>query len=164
MNYFQAERIAKSCVHDLAPYCERIEIAGSIRRHKPDVHDIEVVCIPKRITPKRTANAFCAAVLKMGRILEGKPTEKNVKVRLIPDWITLDLFMVTSDNWGYQFAIRTGSADYSHTVLASGWVKAGYKGIDGMLTKDGVPIPVREEWDLFELIGIPFEDPIRREV
>lgn len=32
---------------DIAPYCERVEVAGSIRRGKPDVGDVELVVIPK---------------------------------------------------------------------------------------------------------------------
>jgi DNA polymerase/3'-5' exonuclease PolX len=31
--------IAKKCLTDLMPYCERAEIAGSIRRQKPEVKD-----------------------------------------------------------------------------------------------------------------------------
>ena len=31
----------------ISPYCERIEIAGSLRRGKPEVHDIEIVAEPK---------------------------------------------------------------------------------------------------------------------
>lgn len=39
--------VAERLRDELAPYCERIEIAGSIRRRKPTVHDIEFVAIPR---------------------------------------------------------------------------------------------------------------------
>lgn len=39
--------IALKLVERLHPYCEKIEIAGSIRRGKPLVKDIEIVTIPK---------------------------------------------------------------------------------------------------------------------
>lgn len=32
----------------LTPYCERVELAGSIRRCRPQVGDIELVTIPRR--------------------------------------------------------------------------------------------------------------------
>ncbi len=47
MLYEQALEIAERTKALLAPHCERIEIAGSIRRKKPHVKDIEIVAIPK---------------------------------------------------------------------------------------------------------------------
>ena len=38
---------AHSLLRTLAPYCERIEIAGSIRRQAPTAGDIELVAIPR---------------------------------------------------------------------------------------------------------------------
>jgi DNA polymerase/3'-5' exonuclease PolX len=81
---------------------------------------------------------------------------------MLPDAIALDLFFATAENWGLIYAIRTGSADYSHRVLACGWVRNGYKSAFGMLTRDGVAVPVREERDLFRLAGVPWVDPEAR--
>jgi len=39
--------LAESIVTALAPGCSRIAIAGSVRREKPEVGDIEIVCIPR---------------------------------------------------------------------------------------------------------------------
>ncbi len=47
MQLDKALEIAEKTKELLAPYCERIEIAGSIRRKKPEVKDIELVAIPK---------------------------------------------------------------------------------------------------------------------
>ncbi len=47
MKLDKALEIAERTKKLLAPYCERIEIAGSIRRKKPEVKDIELVAIPK---------------------------------------------------------------------------------------------------------------------
>ena len=44
----KAKKWADRIVEILAPHCDRIEIAGSIRRQKPTIGDIEVVCIPKQ--------------------------------------------------------------------------------------------------------------------
>jgi hypothetical protein len=44
-----ATALAAKLVAQLAPYCERIEIAGSVRRQKDIVGDIELVVIPKMI-------------------------------------------------------------------------------------------------------------------
>ncbi|MBS4034373.1 MAG: hypothetical protein KGZ85_07920 [Ignavibacterium sp.] len=42
-----AKQIATELVDILSPHCERIEVAGSVRRKKPDVKDIELIIIPK---------------------------------------------------------------------------------------------------------------------
>ncbi len=55
--------------------------------------------------------------------------------------------------------MRTGCAEYSHKVLATGWVKLGYNSEGGYLCIDGKQIDTREEKDLFELIGVPYIEP-----
>lgn len=47
MKHSTALVIAEKIKAQLAPHCDRIEIAGSIRRKKPEVKDIEIVVIPK---------------------------------------------------------------------------------------------------------------------
>ena len=47
MEYEVAIEIAEKVKALLLPHCERIEIAGSVRRKKPNVKDIEIVAIPK---------------------------------------------------------------------------------------------------------------------
>lgn len=39
MQLNQARELAANLVEQMRPYCERVEIAGSIRRHKPEVAD-----------------------------------------------------------------------------------------------------------------------------
>ena len=43
----QAITIAERLVQEMSPFCNRIEIAGSLRRKKPLVSDIEICVIPK---------------------------------------------------------------------------------------------------------------------
>ena len=147
----EAKKIADKYIELLKPYCERIEIAGSVRREKPEVKDIEIVAIPQDLI------GFSREVNKLQKI-KGEPTGKYTQ-RKLPEGINLDLFISNRRNWGLIFAIRTGSADFSHKILACGWVRAGYKSENGILKKNGQEIEIREEKDLFDLIGIPFVDP-----
>ena len=162
MELNQAYQIALSVMDQLRPYCDRIEIAGSIRRKKPFVKDIEIVAIPKPYSTGLLTDGI-ALVVEKWQIVKGD-MQKHCKYtqRILPEGIKLDLFFADIDNWGYIFAIRTGSADYSHKVLATGWVKAGYKGKDGYLTNAGHIVPVREEEDLFKRIGIEYVPPEKR--
>lgn len=162
MNYDAAIEVADQALRLIAPHCHRAEIAGSIRRRKPEVGDIEIVAIPKPYDIGLFESGLAAVVNRWPKVKGELPCKYTQ--RILPSGMKLDLFFATPENWGLILAIRTGSADYSHHVLAAGWVKRGYKSVDGMLTANGKPIPVREERDLFTLIGIPPVDPTKRTI
>lgn len=156
----KAESIAQKVRAELEPHCARVEIAGSVRRKKPEVGDIEVVAIPKPYDVGLFESGI-ATVVNLWPKVRGELPCKYTQ-RRHPEGIALDLFFATPDNWGLIFAIRTGSADFSHHVLARGWVSHGYKSVDGMLTRDGETIRVPEEEDLFRMIGIAWIPPEER--
>ena len=163
MKLVEAIIIAERVKAQLAPHCDRIEIAGSIRRRKPDVGDIEIVCIPSRTASGHRSVAWVMAVIGAGRPMKGDPRiARYVQFQTRGGdgpIINVDIFTATPSNWGLIYAIRTGSADFSHWTLACGWVRNGYKSVDGMLTRNGVAIDVPEERDLFRMAGIEYRDP-----
>ena len=156
MEYQKALQIAEKVKQQLEPYCDRIEIAGSIRRKKPQVKDIEVVAIPN--------DRFqLGMIVNKWKKIRGDISGKYLQ-RTLPEGINLDLFFATERNWGYIFSIRTGNAEFSRQILANGWVKAGFTGKEGMLIKNSQEQEIREEIDLFNLIGIDFVPPEQREL
>ena len=157
MDYKQALEIAEKVKAELAPHCERIEIAGSIRRIKPDVGDIEIVATPKPYDVGLFESGI-ATVVKQWKKVKGELPCKYTQ-RILPEGIKLDLFFAEADNWGNIFAIRTGSKDYSHLELASRWSSMGFKSEGGYLFRDGERIAVREEEDLFKLLGLRYVSP-----
>src|SRR3989304_1550303 len=100
MKLAQAQDIAEKYLNLLRPHCLRIEIAGSIRREKLDVKDIEIVCIPQDVA------GFVAQVKQWPKV-RGEPTGKYTQ-RNLPEGIKLDLFMAEERNWGNILLIRTG--------------------------------------------------------
>jgi len=160
MEYTKALEIAEKIKAELSPHCERIEIAGSIRRKKPEVKDIEIVAIPKPYEIGLFESGIATIVNQWEKVKGELPCKYTQ--RILTEGIKLDLFFAVHANWGLIYAIRTGSADYSHKVLASTWVKKGYKSIDGHLTWNENRVLVAEEKDLFERIGIPFIEPEKR--
>ena len=151
-----AERIRA----ELAPHCVRVEIAGSVRRQKPDVGDLEIVAIPKSYDVGLFASGV-ALVLDRWQIVRGHLPCRYTQRRL-PEGIALDVFFATAENWGLILAIRTGSAAFSHKVLARGWVRNGYKSVGGMLTEHGRPVEMREESDVFRVAGVRWVEPEKR--
>ena len=152
----EAQNIAESLKQLLQPYCARIEIAGSVRREKEYCKDIEIVLIPG--SANKLFNVLGMHLLKLDpyfKYIKNGAKYKQFKYQ----GETIDMFIAHPDNWGYIFAIRTGSAEYSHNTLATGWVKKGFKGENGFLTLNGVVVPVKEETDLFNLIGVEYAEP-----
>ena len=162
MEYSKALKIAIRVKELLAPHCERIEIAGSIRRMKPEVKDIEIVAIPKQYDTGLFQSGIATVINKWQKVKGELPCKYTQ--RLLPEGIKLDLFFAEHGNWGMIYSIRTGSAEYSHKVLATGWVKKGYKSENGYLYANGKPILIREEQDLFDRIGFKYCDPKLRTI
>jgi len=166
MNYHEIKAIADRIVAELNPCCDRCCIAGSIRRKKVECKDIEIVIIPKS-----SELIKLVAIVDKWQKVKGEATGKYTQ-RILPEGIKLDLFIANNDNWGLIFAIRTGSADFSHKVLACGWKKKGYTSVNGILYKTinpcesdldlSNPIFVREEKDLFDLIEVEYIEPEQR--
>lgn len=158
--YTEAYKIALEVLEKLKPHCERIEIAGSIRRKKAEVGDIEIVAIPKPYSVGLLEDGIASVVNKWQKIKGELPCKYTQRV--LPEGIKIDLFIAEEKNFGLIFAMRTGSADYSHKVLANGWVRQGFKSEGGYLFRDGELFEVREEKDLFRLIGIRYIEPENR--
>lgn len=158
--YSEARKIAVATLEQLKPYCIRAEIAGSIRRKKSDCGDVEILAIPKPYSVGLFESEIASVVNKWEKV-KGEMEYGKTKYtqRILPSGIKLDLFFAEESNWGLVFAIRTGSADYSHKVLANAWVREGFKSEAGYLYREGQRYEVREEKDLFRLIGVPYVEP-----
>jgi len=155
----EAEEVAGQVISTLEPFCDRIEVAGSIRRKCGTVGDVEVVCIPSEVDAallfdtgeKERDPRFLAAVNRWEKV-KGDPSGKYTQ--RIHLGAKIDIFMATPENWGLILAIRTGPAEYSHNVLAAGWEKKGYHSVGGVLHRGATYREIREEHELFDLLGI----------
>jgi DNA polymerase/3'-5' exonuclease PolX len=160
----QADAIAAEVVAQLAPHCDRLEVAGSVRRRRSTVGDLEVVCVPKPYEPSPLFASGIALVVNQWEKVRGELPCRYTR-RILPSGLPLDLFMVDPDGFGLQLAIRTGSADWSRRILASAWVRAGFHSEGGLLRDQwGGVHPAPTEQALFDLIGLPWVDPTAREV
>lgn len=139
MKHILAKAIADQLVEQLRPHCERIEIAGSVRRLVDEVTDIELVLIPKTepsgafglfdAAPESNSviPAYADAIKKLGRIGKGKFNGRQMQVNLIQG-ISLDIFTPEPYDFIRMFAIRTGSTEYAVRAIASAWKAIGWCG------------------------------------
>jgi len=146
MTYETAYRAFIELGQELYPFCEKIEVAGSVRRalitptlQEKEVKDVEIVALPLTENsglfddaPVRS-KGFCDVLKSNVSILQGDINTGRYLKLLCQKDIKIDLFLPDKYDFYRQFAIRTGSADFAKNVLASGWRKLGWVG-----TKDGL--------------------------
>jgi DNA polymerase/3'-5' exonuclease PolX len=136
-----AQEIAAAIVVLLRPACERIEVAGSIRRRRPEVGDVEIVAEPRLVScdffgsvEHSLLDDLLAGLVQEGALVQGEkdgPKFKQYRIPLVN--LGLDLFVVTPPaTWGVIFAIRTGSADFSR-MLVTRARQMGMRVADGAL-------------------------------
>lgn len=188
----RAKAAAMKIQEDLMPFCSKVGIVGSIRRGKNKVNDIELCCTPLQETgqmglfehERRRSEGFIRAVANLGTRLKGNATDgRYVQIYLEDPGAKLDLFIPQEHDYYRQYAIRTGSADYSSKIIATGWRKLGWVGtehglrqekycsFDGHSWKWENQDPVQElppawqsEREFFEWLQVPWRQPDYREV
>lgn len=156
-----------------------IAIAGSIRRGKPDVGDIEIVCVPvitdepDGLFDTRQLNHLTLRVDELieSRHLAPHPTdpkrgERYSKLVHRKSGLQLDLFSATDETFGLIYLIRTGPAAYSQrfvTDLRRKGLHVGggalHRGGLGCGTYECEVIPTPSEGDVFAAAGWPFVKP-----
>lgn len=162
--YSQALSLAERIKAALAPGCERIEIAGSIRRKKQTIGDIEIVCVPRYATnlfgerqPDPTGLTMILNDL-VGTERLGEPIKNGEHYKQFPvpavEGLNLDLFITRPDTWGIIFAIRTGSADFSRRLVTQrskgGLLPSDCTVSGGAIWRLGEFVPTPEEADVFD--------------
>lgn len=162
MELSQAQSIADRVVAHITPHCDRIEIAGSSRRRRPEVKDIEVVVISKPYDVGLFQSGL-ATVVDCWPKVRGELPCKYMQRRL-PEGIALDLFFATPENWGAILLIRTGDWRYSKHFMGTLLPRHGYRQQGGFVHRSGEIIAVPEEMDMFDLIGAEYTAPELRSI
>jgi DNA polymerase/3'-5' exonuclease PolX len=133
MKLDQAQLIAAELIADLMPACVRIEVGGSVRRHKPDVKDLEIIFIPKLtyrqqtlfdVKPPPPTRATDAV---LDRLIADRVIAKDLKTkrwgplykraRHPASGAVVEFYAANEDNWGYIYALRTGPAEFNHLLV-----------------------------------------------
>lgn len=176
----EAAEVAEQLIAELAPACERICFAGSLRRRKTEVGDLELLYIPKYElrgdpedifeTPKQTnvADLAIAQLEKMHVLGRRKNVngsemfgEKNKLMVHVASGLPVDLFSTTAENWWVSLVVRTGSKEtnlrLTNGAIARGGSLNAYGA--GVTWRDGhVSVAVSEK-GVFDLCGVPFLKP-----
>ena len=182
MELLTAARLVDEAAEILSEACDRIEIAGSIRRGRADVKDAEIVCIPT----DGQLHTLLDQMVESGDI--DKAIYTDGRTRWGTDYrgfiyrgLKVEVFMTNPESWGYQFWLRTGPGDANTYIMkALGNQKAPVRFLDGRgwyspnwvyddkkkawTAERKYPLRLATEADLFGALGMPFVPPALRTV
>lgn len=171
MNLSFAQSCAAKLIEWLAPICERVEVAGSIRRGCPKVNDVDLVIVP-RLVPLRnllgdldgTVNETAVAILE-------RATQRNWKVLQAGEHIIIveaggvqaDFYFATPDSFASVWLCRTGSKEHNVWFCQRAISRGLHWKTPSGLMRGEEMIPARTEEDLYRLVGSPYIEPRSRE-
>lgn len=164
---------------------ERLLVAGSLRRRKPEVGDVEILYIPRMETILDPGDMFGKTVevnlvdillevlLQKGRLAkrpnkDGHFTwgDENKLAIHVASGIPVDFFSARPANWWNLSVCRTGSAESNERIcnaaIARGWKWKPYgAGFEDRHTGAMVR-RTQSERDVFEAVGLVYKEPWER--
>ena len=170
MDLEKAKAIAEKIKAVLESSCERITIAGSIRRQKPEVGDIELLAIPKYVDGVDMLDAKIQTMIyfdmlgyrlnKLGSKVYGP---KNKLLVHLPSGIGVDIFSTDEESWPVALVVRTGGK-VTNQRIATAALRKGYRFHaygSGFTTPDG-EIVCHSEREVFAAVDLPWQEPSER--
>lgn len=172
--------VAKELCDALQPICISLIVAGSLRRRKKEVGDVEIVYVPRTVSvqdglfdqvEKSLVDDALDIFLRRGLLSKRQNVNgsemwgpKNKLALHVASGIPVDLFAATTENWFNYIVCRTGPAD-SNTLIATAAQAKGWKwnpyGV-GFTNERGELVPVKSERDVFALVGLSYREPWER--
>jgi DNA polymerase/3'-5' exonuclease PolX len=182
-----AKPIAEALRAILEPSCQRIVVAGSVRRDKTMVGDIELLAVP--LATEQT-DLFGGPVgsqsmldLKLESLCTYDPNwswdahqprrgEKWKRVTHVPSGLNVDIFVTTIRAWAGNLLIRTGPSAFGvHVVstarrmnmhFADGFLLHRHPGPCSRGPACDLIIDVTTEEELMEALQLPWRTPQQR--
>jgi len=160
-----AEKYAEKIVAALTPYAHRIEIAGSIRRRRPKVNDIDLVILPRdRMALEQRAlvnsqhfewgGAIFRIMTKIGVLVDIYYAHQGVA----------DMFTPRPSNWGTVLLCRTGSEQHNIALCEAAKARGlHWHPQQGLMDERGAIVASETEEAIFAALGMPFINPEARE-
>jgi len=162
-----AERIASQ----LSECCDRVEIAGSLRRCKRYVGDIELLVIPKAtllfdVFEIQLQSLISQGVLDYRFNCRGSRVygAKNKLLVHVPSGIGVDIFSTDMMCWPVSLVVRTGGKITNQRISMAA-IKRGMRFHaygSGFTMPDGTYYVCETEEDVFNAVGLPYLQPCER--
>jgi DNA polymerase/3'-5' exonuclease PolX len=184
-----AIEVVREMLAYLAPCCSRIIVAGSLRRKRPEVGDIEFLYIPNMVKGPDPSDLFGKEIthnavdVALRILIEKGVLEKRLSVIGRESWgannklarhrasgIPIDLFAANHENWFSLLVCRTGPAE-SNVRVCEAAIELGFKwepysgGFARPSWSQGESHELkmcRSEEEVFAFVGLPYLPPEER--
>lgn len=177
----EALEVARELCVRLKPRCEKLIVAGSLRRRKQEVGDVEIVFVPRM--EARQVDLFGSADFNLAdeeidRMAEDGTIAKRLSRVGITTWgeknklalhrsgIAVDLFSAKPEAWWNYIVCRTGPASLNERIATEA-KRRGYRwnpyGAGFTRLADGAEIPMESERSVFAFVGMPYLEPWERD-
>lgn len=187
MTLAEAAKVGETMVLLVGEFCERIEIAGSIRRQRPECNDVDLVAIPKwRVyldllgCIERRENLLRSVLVEYVRqnrpraawVSGVEPAGDGINFSVLVGKTQVDIFCAGRRTWATKLILRTGSLEHNK------WISNRCLGMRGQfLAAQGLWLPYRRnrkagdgdlvqpesEAEFYRVLGLPYIEPENRE-
>ena len=163
MKLEEAAVLADRIIHCIEHLCDRIEVVGSIRRKRSDVHDIDIILILQawmwNTIIQRLKINILARVVKAGQEL----VTLKVPTGATTEPMQVDIYRARPETWGVLLLIRTGSKEHNMKLcsraISMGMQLSAKQGV----IKDGKVIASKTEEEIFKALEMDYVLPEARE-
>ena len=153
----RAMPVASQLCRYMESYADHVSLAGSLRRMKEVVHDVDILAASNQ--PEKVTGAFIGMPL-VAEVLANGPTKCSVRLH---DDLQVDLRVVEPKCWGAALHYFTGSK--AHNIrMRERAIKLGYK-LNEYGLFDGADrcVAGENETEIFEKLGLQFIPAVLRE-
>ncbi|MFO8100957.1 MAG: DNA polymerase/3'-5' exonuclease PolX [Dehalococcoidia bacterium] len=135
---------------------KRVQVAGSFRRGKETVGDLDILAICEKSSDAMKAFTGYEDVARV--LLQGE-TKSSIVLRM---GLQVDLRVIPEESYGAAMHYFTGSKEHNVAIRKLG-VKKGLKISEYGVFKDEEMVGGREEEDVFTQVDLPYIEPELRE-
>ncbi|MDO8622676.1 MAG: hypothetical protein Q7R52_00345 [archaeon] len=146
----QVISLANKLAKELKPFSERIEIAGSIRRKKPNPRDIDIIIIPK------DKNNLVNFMKTKGKFIQGGEKKSRWKI----GGVKTELYYTNPESWGatlLAYSSKKGAGIGLRIVARLKGFKLNQYGL--FSRKTGKRIAGKTEQEIYHALGRKWKKP-----
>ena len=157
------EPFARVLISELSacPHVRRVEIAGSWRRGRVTLKDLDVLLATDDGWHDQALAEIVEVAGRLGMIESSGQSKVRFRHIDVEFTIDVDLLLVNSDSWGSALCYFTGSKNHNERLRSI--AKAlGMKVNEYGIFRDNLRIGGAKEEDLYQILGIPYVEPINR--
>lgn len=171
-----ANHCAARLLEWLSPFCERLDVAGSVRRLRPTVNDLDLVAVPRFAVETdllggelARCNLLWAAIARRvaespdWRIDRGGSSAADGQCTFTARGVQVDIWTATPETWGTVLLCRTGSKEHNIWLSERAKRMGGHWQPHEGVTLEGVRQPADTEEAVYAALGLPFIPPRERE-